>query len=196
MKSRLLVLFSMLILLSMLFSACSTAAAPTEETPAANDIPTEPPDETETSEAGVLPTNVQPGTEPAFPPGHLGTEGAHTSLACESCHKNGVYKGTPSSCASCHAEPDFHVGKFGTDCATCHSTTAWSSVEFMGSHRFPLDHNGADGQCATCHPDGLTTYTCFNCHNSEKIAGEHDEEGISDLNNCVDCHADGRKPDD
>ncbi len=137
MKLRLFVLVSLFILLSILFSGCAAAAAPTEKAPAATDIPTEPPGETETSEAGVLPTSVQPGAEPAFPPGHLGTEGAHASLACESCHKNGVYKGTPSSCAACHSEPDFHVGKFGTDCATCHSPTAWSSVDYEGPHTIP-----------------------------------------------------------
>ncbi len=191
MKFRNIILFSQFVILSMLFSACAPAAAPTEETPAATEIPTERPAATET-----IPTSVEPGAEPAFPPGHLGTEGAHAGLACDSCHKNGEYVGTPSSCASCHTEPDFHVGKFGTECADCHSTTAWLSVDYEGLHTFPIEHNGADGQCATCHPDGLNTFTCFNCHNFEKIAEEHDEEGISDITNCMECHESGRKPDD
>ena len=190
MKNRI-ILLSLFVFLSMLFSACSPSAAPPEQPLSATEIPTEPPVATET-----IPESVQPGITPAFPPGHLGTEGAHASLACDSCHNNGVYKGTASSCAACHSEPDFHVGKFGTDCATCHSTTAWSSVDYQGPHSFPMDHNGADRQCATCHPDGLTSFTCFNCHHDEKIADEHDEEGISDFDDCMECHEDGREPDD
>jgi hypothetical protein len=190
MKNRLFLL-SLFVILSMFFSACAPAITPTEEPPAVTEIPTEPPGATET-----IPDSVQPGITPAFPPGHLGTVGAHASLACDSCHKNGMFKGTDSSCAACHSEPDFHAGKFGTDCAACHTPTEWSSVSYEGPHTFPMDHNGADGQCATCHPDGLTTYTCFNCHNDEEITDEHDEDGISDINDCMDCHNDGRKPDD
>jgi len=46
--------------------------------------------------------------------------GRHTSVACASCHKNGVYKGTPSACSACHR--DEHRGRNGTDCARCHNT--------------------------------------------------------------------------
>jgi hypothetical protein len=36
-------------------------------------------------------------------------DGAHANVECESCHKNGVYKGTPKECVACHAEPDEHL---------------------------------------------------------------------------------------
>lgn len=121
--------------------------------------------------------------------------GAHVQVTCESCHKGGVYKNTPTSCVSCHAEPVAHFGQFGTDCAACHSTSAWLPAFYNGPHVFPMNHEGANNKCQTCHPDGLTTFTCYGCHehNLTKIAQEHREEGISDFQNCVACHPTGRE---
>jgi len=195
MKSRFLILFGLLVGLSMVISACGPSGAP-EEVYILTETTAEPPGKTGTVEASALPAGVQASAEPVMPAGHLGTDGAHAGVACESCHKNGVYKGTASTCVSCHTEPELHSGQFGTDCTICHSTTSWSSADYNGPHTFPMNHNGANGQCATCHPDNLTTFTCFGCHNYEYLAGEHDEEGVSDLNNCMECHEAGRKPDD
>ncbi len=125
--------------------------------------------------------------------------GAHVTVSCEDCHVNDVFVGTQSSCVSCHAEPVEHLGQFGTDCAACHTTTAWTPATFSGNHTFPLDH-GERGQvsCTTCHPTNYTTYTCYGCHEhtESNIISEHREEGISDFQNCVECHADGREHDD
>ena len=125
--------------------------------------------------------------------------GEHVNIACESCHKNGQFKGLDATCISCHAEPTEHAGQFGTDCAACHSTSAWTPATFNGQHTFPLDH-GEDGvvACATCHPAGYQTYTCYGCHehNEANIRSEHQEEGISNFENCMECHADGREHDD
>jgi hypothetical protein len=124
--------------------------------------------------------------------------GAHTQTACASCHSAHVYKGTPTSCVSCHAEPQVHLGQFGTDCAACHVTSAWKNVVF--THTFPLNHGGR-GQiaCATCHtnppPQQYKTYTCSSCHADAEMISKHREEGISNITNCVRCHADGRKHD-
>lgn len=122
-------------------------------------------------------------------------DGAHANAQCASCHKNGVYKGTPAECAACHAEPIVHLGRFGVDCAACHTTTAWTPASYNGPHAFPMNHEGANSQCATCHPSSLMTYTCYGCHehNPSKIASEHRKEGINDFEDCVKCHADGRK---
>lgn len=125
--------------------------------------------------------------------------GAHITVNCESCHVNNTFVGTQSACVSCHAEPVEHLGQFGTDCEACHSTTAWTPATFNGDHTFPLNH-GEQGQvsCATCHPTNYTTYTCYGCHEHTEanIIGKHREEGISDFQNCVECHADGREHDD
>ncbi|MBK8780431.1 MAG: hypothetical protein IPO22_01190 [Anaerolineales bacterium] len=125
--------------------------------------------------------------------------GAHVTINCEDCHLNDTFVGTQSSCVSCHAEPVEHLGQFGIDCVACHTTTAWIPATFTGNHTFPLDH-GEQGtvSCVTCHPTNYTTYTCYGCHEHTEanIIGEHREEGISDFQNCVECHADGREGDD
>ncbi|NNJ09776.1 hypothetical protein EKD04_005505 [Chloroflexales bacterium ZM16-3] len=119
--------------------------------------------------------------------------GAHIEATCASCHSAHVYKGTPTSCVSCHAEPQEHLGQFGTDCATCHVTSAWENVIF--THTFPLNHGGR-GQiaCATCHtnppPQQYSTYTCYECHSQSSVASEHRK--IADYTDCMRCHADGR----
>jgi hypothetical protein len=125
--------------------------------------------------------------------------GAHTTVDCKQCHTNGQFKGLDTTCLACHAEPTEHAGQFGTDCVACHTTTAWTPATFNGDHTFPLNHGeGGQVSCATCHPAGYTTYTCYGCHehNESNISSEHREEGISNFENCMECHADGREHDD
>jgi len=122
--------------------------------------------------------------------------GAHTQVECAQCHVNNVFKGTPTRCEGCHADPGFHLGLFGVNCAACHNNDGWSPASFNNPHRFPIDHgeSGAS-QCKTCHPSALTAYTCYGCHehNQANIASEHREEGISDFNDCMRCHPTGRE---
>jgi hypothetical protein len=120
--------------------------------------------------------------------------GAHANVACENCHANGQFQGLSTACATCHAEPASHAGQFGTDCAACHSTTAWKPAEFNGKHSFPIRHGGG-ATCATCHPSSFTTYTCYGCHehNEAKVRSEHQEEGINNFENCIECHPTGQE---
>jgi hypothetical protein len=117
-------------------------------------------------------------------------------VECEKCHVNNIFKGTPMACVSCHAEPSEHAGQFGTDCVACHTTTAWTPAQFNGQHTFPLNHGeGGTVSCATCHPSSYSTYTCYGCHEhtESNIRSKHLEEGISNFQNCMECHADGRE---
>jgi len=109
--------------------------------------------------------------------------GAHVGLDCTKCHQNGVFKGTPTQCVACHADPAYHAGLFGTACASCHTTTAWIPAQFHGAHTFPINHGGA-GACQSCHPSTLRSYTCYGCH-----AGAHG--GNKKFANCVTCHPTG-----
>jgi hypothetical protein len=118
--------------------------------------------------------------------------GAHTSLSCDSCHTGGTFSGTPTACVACHSEPGYHQGLFGTDCAKCHTTSAWRPASFDQSHSFSLKHGGANGNCQTCHPSELTSYTCYKCHDQSETEKHHAEKGITDLSNCVACHPSGR----
>ena len=94
--------------------------------------------------------------------------GAHSGLACSNCHANGQFSGLSSSCVSCHSEPAYHQGMFGTQCASCHNTTNWSA-KYTGPHptidgRNGTDHHGAS--CRDCHTTSLSSATCLKCHDS------------------------------
>ncbi len=123
-------------------------------------------------------------------------EGAHAAVQCQDCHSAG-FEGTPSTCVSCHAEPEIHAGFFGLECQNCHTTQSWSPA-LLKNHPFPLDH-GSDAPlaCKTCHPSRFTEYTCYDCHEHQPgpIASEHLDEGISqaELPECARCHPTGLK---
>lgn len=121
--------------------------------------------------------------------------GAHTNLVCEQCHSSGQFAGLSTTCLSCHDEPSYHAGQFGTDCAACHTTLAWTPAQFNGPHTFPLNHGDGGASCATCHPASFSSYTCYGCHehNETKVRSEHLEEGITNFQNCMECHPDGRE---
>lgn len=122
-------------------------------------------------------------------------EGAHGDVECAGCHLNQEFAGTPRECAGCHQEPAVHAGLFGTDCARCHSSQAWTPAQ-LTQHTFPLDHGG-EGKidCATCHTETYATYTCYNCHehNEAETIADHRDEGITNLADCAECHPTGRE---
>jgi hypothetical protein len=122
-------------------------------------------------------------------------DGQHADIGCESCHADRVFKGTPTECSGCHAEPPIHAGLFGLQCENCHSTQAWAPAS-LTSHSFPLDH-GEQGlvACETCHTSSYVEYTCYGCHEHQQAETEreHAEEGISraELSDCARCHPNG-----
>lgn len=100
---------------------------------------------------------------------------AHRDMACEYCHVNGVFKGTPRNCAGCHAtggrisatpKPPNHVAS-DSNCALCHSGYNFAPI-------FRMDHTGAKGTCASCH-------------NNVTATGKDAKHILSD-NNCTACH--------
>lgn len=122
--------------------------------------------------------------------------GKHVDVRCERCHVNQVFKGMPTACVSCHQDPIYHLGVFGTACADCHTADAWWPARYNRPHTFPLDH-GESGisPCKTCHPDQLKTYTCYGCHEHTpaEIERKHLKERIRDFADCVKCHPTGRE---
>lgn len=102
--------------------------------------------------------------------------GAHTLLTCNRCHVSVPLK-ISTECSSCHAEPAFHLGAFGTNCTQCHNTTAWSEGIFMGTHPVALgqnflDHHGAT--CKTCHTITVSQFTCLACHETNPLSPNND----------------------
>jgi hypothetical protein len=95
-------------------------------------------------------------------------EGSHADVRCEQCHVDGVYKGTPTDCFSCHKKDDEHNGRFGTNCAGCHKPTKWDDANFDHNlSNFPLTGLHVDLACEKCHINaqfaGLST-ACSSCH--------------------------------
>ena len=117
--------------------------------------------------------------------------GAHKGLPCTDCHPGGHFQGTPTACSGCHDEPAYHAGLFGNSCGECHNTSAWRPAEFNRSHIFPINHGG-NNTCHTCHPNVLSRYTCYSCHDQNEIRNKHLEQGIPDFSNCVHCHPTGQ----
>lgn len=116
-------------------------------------------------------------------------EGKHAEVACEECHQNALYQGTPADCNACHSQDDEHEGRFGSDCVACHTPSDWddatfdhnlSSFPLTGAHidlacescHTPGQFAGVSGQCATCHEDpdfhqGVFSGSCVDCHSTD-----------------------------
>jgi hypothetical protein len=108
--------------------------------------------------------------------------GEHRDLACESCHVNAIFRGTPHDCASCHgvgtavrasARPQNHI-QSSARCEACHTAAGWApAVSF--------DHTEALGGCTTCHNNVqaqgkgpqhvVTSLACDACHSTIGWAG-------------------------
>ncbi len=163
------------------------------------------------SEIGLLTTKglkiFEPKTKVAF---HQDLN----SQNCTACHSDhsGVTKfikkgkfdhallnaSSAKECQTCHKPPvdDMHKKMTG-NCSSCHQQTAWKPATFDHSKFFVLDRHH-DATCSTCHPrNDYKQYTCYGCHEHslDKIRREHIEEGISDFQNCVECHRSGNEHD-
>ena len=125
--------------------------------------------------------------------------GQHAAARCETCHINGIFKGTPRQCSGCHvdgnrmnapAKPSNHI-KTTAKCETCHTSTA----SFKGA---AMSHTGITTGCASCHNGTTakgkstnhisTTATCETCHSSTTSfkGGKMNHTGIT--TGCASCH--------
>lgn len=98
---------------------------------------------------------------------------------------------TRDRCESCHKPPaDTFHRQMKENCAQCHSTKGWKPATFEHDKFFLLDkdHNAT---CLTCHTgNDFSRYTCYGCHEHTpaNVRRKHQEEGIRDFENCVECH--------
>ena len=104
--------------------------------------------------------------------------GAHTGIAndCAACH-NGDYNNTPNTCNGCHnsdytatTNPNHATLQFSTDCASCHSETAWMPATFdHNTTDFPLTGAHVTTACVQCHSAGYagTPTQCAACHTTD-----------------------------
>ena len=125
--------------------------------------------------------------------------GQHRDLACESCHVNAIFKGTPRECQACHgvgtsvrasAKPASHLLTTNA-CGFCHTPVAWNpAVNFS--------HSEVMGSCASCHYKGspvggpgpnhiVTDLDCSVCHSTVGWAGAvFNHNGRT--SGCANCH--------
>jgi hypothetical protein len=101
--------------------------------------------------------------------------GAHANLDCQKCHASGQFAGLSTACVSCHSDPAFHAGMFGTDCVSCHSTDNWFA-RYTGPHPGIADEGGSGvnhggASCRDCHTQTLRSATCLACHDSNNPEG-------------------------
>jgi len=115
--------------------------------------------------------------------------GKHTKIDCRECHKPdhiqkselkknaNTFLGLGQECLSCHE--DYHQKTLPTDCASCHTTEAFSPSKF--------NHNKADFALVGKHKD----VSCVKCHKMEKRNGK-DFQRFNDIpfENCTNCHKD------
>jgi hypothetical protein len=134
--------------------------------------------------------------------------GAHLQATCDQCHGDGVYKGKPTACLSCHqteynntTDPNHQQAQFPTDCAACHTTTVWTTATFTShdAQYFPIysgAHAGRWSNCSTCHvnPSDYRQFDCLSCHGKTTTDSHHTSvSGYTyDSQACYRCHPRGR----
>ncbi|MCX7240367.1 MAG: multiheme c-type cytochrome, partial [Burkholderiales bacterium] len=130
--------------------------------------------------------------------------GQHRLVRCETCHINGVFKGTPRDCAVCHVQNNVRGATFqpvkhiptALACDTCHSPSLSSFSGVLFNHIY-ADATG----CQNCH-NGFnvkgkpaahipTNLTCGACHNTTAFVPalkfEHNAINMAGRA-CASCH--------
>jgi hypothetical protein len=123
----------------------------------------------------------------------------HYAGSCRDCHtdtnnfRNATFNHSTigaTDCNACHTPPANH---YAGSCRDCHTDTGnFRNAAF--NHSFPINHNGANGDCATCHPGGNTSsYTCTNCHEHRESEVNEDHDEVAGFPApCASCHPDGK----
>lgn len=124
------------------------------------------------------------------------------TVGCAQCHSTQRWKpatfdhalltqAQQARCDGCHKAPADNLHRqLKGNCAQCHSQEHWKPATFDHAKLFVLDRDH-DTKCETCHTNSdYSRYTCYGCHEHTpaKIRAEHQEEGIQDFENCVECH--------
>lgn len=131
----------------------------------------------------------------------------HESCTCETCHNNGIYKGTPSqTCVQCHVaggrastfKAATHIPT-SAGCDSCHKVIATNWVPAS------MNHATTTASCETCHNGNFrssgalgkssghipTTLTCSTCHKSTtNWDSSFSHQGVV-AGSCSSCHNGG-----
>ena len=131
--------------------------------------------------------------------------GSHERVRCETCHIKGIFKSTPTACASCHvvgnqrdavAMSAKHIPTpTSLGCDSCHNVSSFSAVQFNHSMVQP-------GFCQVCHDGvratGLSSnhvatggLSCDQCHSTAGFLPVPMFPHVmlnGDLTTCATCH--------
>lgn len=91
---------------------------------------------------------------------------------------------------------------YPTDCAMCHTTSAWDPSSFNhDAQHFRIysgTHNGKWDTCTECHTvaGDYSTFSCIDCHEHDnQNSVNNDHNGVSgysyNSNACYNCHPNG-----
>ena len=100
--------------------------------------------------------------------------GGHVKTACKGCHLAGVaYRAAPETCNACHRKDDVHKGRYGPDCAKCHTDARWKDMLFDHDRdtHYPLHGKHKVTKCDDCHTGDLykdkLKSDCISCHRKD-----------------------------
>lgn len=123
-------------------------------------------------------------SDPGYP-----LTGAHARVGCGLCHAGQRYENTPTTCVACHRIDDTHQGRRGTECQSCHNTTAWKEQTFDHQRKtgFALTQGHSGLACVACHAGNDFRKTngkaCIDCHRSDDT--HRGRNGVD----CQACHS-------
>jgi hypothetical protein len=123
--------------------------------------------------------------------------GQHSSLNCQSCHRDLSFAPQSAGCAGCHT--DVHQAELGSACARCHTSRSWVVPDMIQRHqetRFPLLGVHATTGCESCHLRMAyhqyrgTPTTCVGCHAADYQATVSPAHGPARFSvDCQNCHS-------
>jgi hypothetical protein len=116
-------------------------------------------------------------------------EGGHARVRCADCHGSGNnYRGTTTTCVSCHRTDEPHRQRLGRHCQDCHQVSAWTRLKpfnHLSETSFALSGSHATTTCMSCHRgerwQGIGT-ACVDCHRAD------DSHRGTRGTNCGSCH--------
>jgi hypothetical protein len=115
--------------------------------------------------------------------------GKHTGLACSQCHLDAGtvadLQSLPQDCDSCHHQDEPHQGRFGTDCAACHTAAGWMPAKFDHNlSTFKLVGSHASVKCEQCHINNVFKGTPLDCYSCHKKDDRHNGQFGTDCSLC------------
>ena len=130
--------------------------------------------------------------------------GAHTSVACATCHTDN-YAGTlPTTCYGCHQKdftntanitgvPNHVTLGYPQDCTVCHTTATWLNATFNHNNTpFPLTGAHVSVPCNSCHIGGVfagTPTDCYSCHKADYAGTTNPNHAAAGFpTTCATCH--------